>query len=326
MLTTTGEEDFSAGASTITDNLKTERGISFDRNGNITGLSRYGEAGLDATLTFSHTGNRLTGVLAWDGVNLPESYSATYDAMGNLVTDSRKGLQFSYNLANLPCKAEGIATDNAGLTLNYGYLSDGTKTGAALWQMGEDSSGVALDTLMLGGVKYRGSFVYEVEEGGESERLSSIAWSEGRIAVDYSLGAANPFIRDEWHITDHLGSTRMVIDLTDFGTVIEENEYLPFGTRLPSANELSANRYRFGGKEEQRFGTGSSSLDLYLSDFGARYYDPYTARWTTRDPMAGKYPAWSPYAYCAGDPVNLVDTDGRIIDTFIDAASLTYGR
>ena len=246
-------------------------------------------------------------------MNFPESYFATYDAMGNLVTDSRRGLQFSYNLANLPCKAEGIATDNAGLTLNYGYLSDGTKTGAALWQMGEDSSGVALDTLMLGGVKYRGSFVYEVDEGGESERLSSIAWSEGRIAVDYSLGAANPFIRDEWHITDHLGSTRMVINLANGGSVMEKNEYLPFGTRLPSTNELAANRYRLAGKEEQRFGTGSSSLDLHLSDFGARYYDPYTARWTTRDPLAGKYPGLSPYNYCAGDPVNLIDPDGNVI-------------
>ena len=51
--------------SITTDNLKTERGISFDRNGNITDLSCYGTVGLDASLTFTHTGNRLTGVLAW---------------------------------------------------------------------------------------------------------------------------------------------------------------------------------------------------------------------------------------------------------------------
>ena len=66
-------------------------------------------------------------------------------------------------------------------------------------------------------------------------------------------------------------------------------------------------------------------LDLALSDFGARFYDPFTARWTTLDPLAGKYHSLSPYNYCAGNPVNLVDPDGSIIDTFLDAASLAMG-
>ena len=48
---------------------------------------------------------------------------------GNQLSDTRKGLQFSYNLLNLPSKVEGSAgSGNAGLTLSYGYLSDGTKT------------------------------------------------------------------------------------------------------------------------------------------------------------------------------------------------------
>ena len=32
----------------------------------------------------------------------------------------------------------------------------------------------------------------------------------------------------------------------------------------------------------------------------------------TNDPLAEKYYHISPYAYCAGDPVNFVDPDGRI--------------
>ena len=62
-------------------------------------LVKTERGGLDAALSFSHTGNRLTSVPAWDGVNLPASYSASHDVMGNLVTDTRKGLQFSYNPA-----------------------------------------------------------------------------------------------------------------------------------------------------------------------------------------------------------------------------------
>ncbi|MBR5597667.1 MAG: hypothetical protein IKW30_09715, partial [Lachnospiraceae bacterium] len=42
------------------------------------------------------------------------------------------------------------------------------------------------------------------------------------------------------------------------------------------------NRHKFNGKEEQT--TGS----LGYLDYGARMYDPQTARWLTQDPLAEK--------------------------------------
>ena len=46
--------------------------------------------------------------------------------------------------------------------------------------------------------------------------------------------------------------------------------------------------------------------------FGARYMDhELMTMWLSVDPMAGKYPSISPYAYCAWNPVKLVDPDGR---------------
>ena len=48
--------------------------------------------------------------------------------------------------------------------------------------------------------------------------------------------------------------------------------------------------------------------------FGARYMDhELTTMWLSVDPMADKYPSISPYAYCAWNPVKLVDPDGREI-------------
>ena len=62
------------------------------------------------------------------------------------------------------------------------------------------------------------------------------------------------------------------------------------------------NPYRFSGKER--------TLADY--DFGARRYLPFRVpRWTTMDPLAEKYYSISPYAYCAGDPGNLVDPEGK---------------
>ena len=55
---------------------------------------------------------------------------------------------------------------------------------------------------------------------------------------------------------------------------------------------------------------GAESTLPYL-DFGARMYDAKLVRWNTYDPMAEKYYGINPYVYCAGDPVNLVDQEGK---------------
>lgn len=50
--------------------------------------------------------------------------------------------------------------------------------------------------------------------------------------------------------------------------------------------------------------------------FGARYMDhELMTMWLSVDPMADKYPSISPYAYCAWNPIKLVDPDGKVIDT-----------
>ena len=49
-----------------------------------------------------------------------------------------------------------------------------------------------------------------------------------------------------------------------------------------------------------------------FSYFGARYYDSdLMTAWLSVDPLADKYPGLSPYAYCAWNPVRLVDPDGE---------------
>ena len=46
-------------------------------------------------------------------------------------------------------------------------------------------------------------------------------------------------------------------------------------------------------------------------DSGARRMSPSYGRFTTMDPLGEKYYHLSPYAYCAGDPVNYVDPTGK---------------
>ncbi len=92
--------------------------------------------------------------------------------------------------------------------------------------------------------------------------------------------------------------------MTDsFGNVLQRNDYDPYGNPLATSSEVTP--YQYGGKEK----IWSATLDWY--DYCARYYQPILGRFTTIDPMSEKYYSISPYAYCAGNPVNMVDKDGK---------------
>ena len=62
---------------------------------------------------------------------------------------------------------------------------------------------------------------------------------------------------------------------------------------------------QYNGKELQLL------ANTTLTDYGARQYNPTLARWTAQDPMAEKYYNFSPYAYCIGNPISMVDENGE---------------
>ena len=77
-------------------------------------------------------------------------------------------------------------------------------------------------------------------------------------------------------------------------------EYDAFGNVLTEAGSL-ANEFKFSTKQADKRGR--------LIDFGFRWYDPEIGRWTQRDPL-GAAGGLNLYAYCSGNPVNLIDLWG----------------
>ncbi len=138
---------------------------------------------------------------------------------------------------------------------------------------------------------YCGNVIYE------DGILSKILNSEGYI----TLSGTTPTYH--YYLKDHLGNNRVVIDQN--GSVEQVNHYYPFGGLFGEGTSNTNQACIYNGKELDRM----HGLDWY--DYGARNYDAALPVWTTVDPAADRYPNISPYAYCANNPVNLIDPDGR---------------
>ncbi len=69
--------------------------------------------------------------------------------------------------------------------------------------------------------------------------------------------------------------------------------------------------YLSGTKAKENFTGHERDAETGMLYAGARYYMPNIGRWTSVDPLAGKFPSYSPYNYVANNPLSYVDPDGR---------------
>lgn len=221
-----------------------------------------------------------------------ESY--TYDAVGNrtAVLDAQGDTLsvMHYNLLNLP--EEFLTVD--GDTVKYVYSADGVK----LYMNETPAEG------SVKGTEYVAN--YRIE----NNTLKMVHTDAGYYTpVMTPFGATGPVYAHIWYLKDHLGNNRILAD--EGGNAIAANDYDPFGDEIsvvstslpyPFPPGGSESPYKFGGKE------WSEITSTY--NFEARQFSPKSHRFMTMDPMSEKYYGISPYAYCAGNPVNIVDPNG----------------
>jgi RHS repeat-associated protein len=178
--------------------------------------------------------------------------------------------------------------------INYTYTASGVKIRQQVETDGRGGTSTRRD--------YAGPFVFVNNAPGW------VGTPHGRFVLDGTW-------KNEFHLRDHLGNTRVVVMEEDTGALatLQQNHYYPFGMLIPTlstSNTIGAlkdNRYLYNGKEfNDDFG-----LDWY--DYGARFYDAQIARFHSVDPLAEMYYPISPYAYVANNPIIFIDPDGREI-------------
>jgi RHS repeat-associated protein len=99
---------------------------------------------------------------------------------------------------------------------------------------------------------------------------------------------------------DQVGTLRLITDINQ--NIIKEITYDTFGNILQDTNPNFQVPFGFAG--------GLHDTDTNLVHFGYREYDPYTGKWTTKDPIDFNGGDSNLYGYVLQDPVNLVDPKG----------------
>ena len=310
--------------------------MDYDKHGNIKTLQRGGiyqhgweyyspnhTYGIIDNLALSYSGNQMYNAIdyatdplytgAQDFNNEQATYPLMeyfYDTNGNLTADLNKNIvTIKYNSFNLPDTVQMGDGDMA----SFGYDASGNKWWAQHFTANTSTATMPLGSTLkngnTGGItaasstfrQYMDNIVYD------GWNLTKVLTDDGILIRTNSVSETTPVFCRNYYIRDHLGNVRVVFD--EDGKVRQVNNYYPFGMEYgeeaEDQTEVTYQDYLFGGKEFDR------KFELNMYNFGARWYDASRGQWTSRDPLCEKHYNISPYVYCAGNPVNLIDPDGR---------------
>ena len=315
---------------------------SYDKQGNILQLSRYGRItpqqaqriqsrivnddetppadpyGIIDNLNYTYNGNQLKSVSDVsdndpvykdvmhfvDGADTDVEY--TYDANGNMTSDRNKKIEsIAYNNLNLPVlvSMERKSTIfNPGIAL-FPYTQNHIR-------YDYDAEGKKLRVSYghsEGSMQRSGGVNMSIVYSGYTDYCDNFVY-ENDTLVKILLSEGYIACKDRtfhFYLKDHQGNNRVVAN--ESGGIEQVNHYYPFGGLFGESSGGDVQKYKYGGKELERM----HGVDLY--DFSARMQDPVLGRFNTMDPMCEKYYSISPYAYCNNNPIMYIDPNGMDI-------------
>jgi len=281
-----------------------EKGISYDKGGNILGLKRNALIGSSInpidSLTYLYDSinpNQLKTVTDGSGGNYAaygfknltgSTGNYVYDDNGNLTTDPYKGLGLQYNTLNKP---QQITVNTAtGRYINYTYDASGT-----LLRKQQYDGGTLQET-----TDYSDGFVYE------NGTLAYFGTPEGRVRN------AGGTLISEYTINDQQGNARIsFINNSGVAQVVQEDSYYGFGLVMPGSvvpTPSTPNRNLYNGGSEWQ--NDYSNLPDYYQTFN-RNYDAALGRFISVDPEAESTESLTTYNYSDNNPIMFNDPMGN---------------
>ncbi len=263
----------------------------YDQAGHLTDVTVGGT--LTAHYDYDGNGNRLavtrpgSGTISgtYDAQDRLMSYGAvsyTYTANGDLQTATSGGEVTTYSY--------DVFGNLTSVTLPSGtqieYVVDGQNR-----RIGKKVNGTLTQSFL-----YSGQFRTIAELDGTGNLVSRFVYGTKLNVPEYLVKGGTTYRL----LTDHLGSVRLVVDIAT-GTIAQRIDYDEFGQITQDTNP---------GFQPFGFAGGLYDQHTKLTRFGARDYDAFTGRWTTKDPIRFGGGDTSLYGYLVSDPLNFTDPLG----------------
>jgi RHS repeat-associated protein len=168
------------------------------------------------------------------------------------------------------------------------------------------------------------TYTARVRGGGTDPRVKDLAGNALAADVTWTFTTAQSGSGEiKWLVTDHLGSTRMVIDETGSLAGIRRHDFAPFGEELSAGVEIrSASNGYSGDSVRQKYDGYERDSETGLDFAGARYFASVQGRFTSIDPIYTKLERLidpqrlNLYAFTRNNPLLFVDPDG--MDLILD--------
>ena len=296
---------------------KYSESFGYDAHGNIRSLTRWGSHSILNELSLNYDGNQLVNVD--DNQSNSHDYTTkqyrdnnvtgndfAYDENGNMTYDQDRGIAaICYNLLNLPDTiqfANGNQIvhryDAAGNRLATDYYTRKVNVTVPLGDVFSVTD--SLSNYYITRDAFHNHIVYNVDTN-DVFGIKFVHNPEGYIRYN-NMNEHYHF----YYIKDHLGNVRETYKIPNAGTkeCVQRMQYYPSGLPWAETAGASEQPYKYNSKEFVEM----HGLDEY--DSKARWYYPAICRTTTMDPLAEKYYAISPYAWCGNNSVRKVDISG----------------
>lgn len=258
------------------------KSYAYDASDNLTSM---GTGGVANTLTYDaasqlKTRSSLAGGTTTFTSDAKGNRTGSVDQLGNAKTyaydQENRLVGYSGPVSNLV----NAQTSPQAVQVSYPYDGDGLRSDV-VWDRTGDLPHVLNDSNNLPGLPPLGG-------------LNSYVTGPGGLPLE--VDAADGVLL--WFHHDQLGSTRALTD--DNGHVVTSYTYDPYGKVTPSGSTSFVNRFLYAGQY-----TDPASGLIYMR---ARYYDPATGQFLSRDPITAL--TREAYGYAGNNPLNGTDPSG----------------
>lgn len=286
---------------------------AYDNRDQLTGANHSNANNPDETYTYDANGNRITSSIHGNGYVTGQGnrllsdgkYNYEYDNERNLTKQTEiatgKVQELTWDYRNrLVAFVDKDAAGKETQRVEFTYDAFNRRIAKAVDTNPQDTTPGVVTQFIYDGQNVLLEFV-DSDGAGANQPVLDTRYLHGagidQVMAQESAGNV------EWHLTDHLGTVRDLVN--NSGAVVNHFVYDSFGQVISESNPAIDTRYLFTGREFDQ------EIGLYY--YRARYYNQTTGKFLSEDTLSFTAGDSNLYRYVFNNPVAFSDPTGEYL-------------